>query len=498
MSGAATLETDRLIPENILDAKDRDINKLVKIEDTFATRTSINPTSYPEEFHMLMAYPRGTPVHVTYFYQNLPDIDHQSAMSDLSLVEHHSHKDFTEVRKLEMRFLSQIETEFKEEDNTWNITVEALMYPGKEPHMGDVFLFEVGNNKIIQFSVNNVSPTTYRQGSYYRITAHSAQFATADSLEELRNCVTDVWYFDKHKFFDDGKITLLKHQSYIDLKKLIKYRKELVEVYMNKFYREDFESVADKNGVYDPYLVEYLKNKISLDDYHRRPEQLDTTLIDYDKSIWYKLSTSVAPDVWDDIYTKFEIKSKVTNPFSPTNNRLDNSQYISLVSSDMESDSNNTITSTNTRGMNYDIYGRPNNCNHHCYYCSFLYHHHTDCDVNCNHCPQYHGKKCTYQDDVCEFAKAYMVKLKKNIDLSKPKKLDKYQSYAFSSSFYNGIKEHMNAFELLVYRWLQHEEIYPGEVLEVVGIYRKLTDEQKYYIIPALLAVIDFMIVDMR
>ena len=70
---------------SILEAKDRDVDKLARIEDTFSTRHSVNPVSYPEEFRMLMAYPRGTAVHVTYFFQNLPDIDHQSAMSDLSL-----------------------------------------------------------------------------------------------------------------------------------------------------------------------------------------------------------------------------------------------------------------------------------------------------------------------------------------------------------------------------------------------------------------------------
>ena len=336
---------------SILEAKDRDVDKLARIEDTFSTRHSVNPVSYPEEFRMLMAYPRGTAVHVTYFFQNLPDIDHQSAMSDLSIVEHHGHKDLTEVRKMEMRFLDQIQNEFREDDNSWMLTVEALVYPGREPHMGDIFLFEVGNNKIIQFQVNNVTPTTYRQGSYFRITANSYQFATAQSLESLRNCVTDVYYFDKDKYFDDGRVTLLKHQSYLDLRQLEFLRKTLIETYMNKFYREDFESIAYFDDTYDPYLVEYLKSKISLSDYHRRPEQLDTTLHDYEKSIWYKLANSVCPGYLDDTIFNTTIEFNIANALSPTNNRLDNSNKIVL-------DEESSITGSTITSNNYTL-GKP-------------------------------------------------------------------------------------------------------------------------------------------
>ena len=36
-----------LVPDNILEAKDRDIDKLTRIEDTFTTKHSVNPVSYP-------------------------------------------------------------------------------------------------------------------------------------------------------------------------------------------------------------------------------------------------------------------------------------------------------------------------------------------------------------------------------------------------------------------------------------------------------------------
>lgn len=457
LQNVAVKETNKLVPDNLLEATDRQVDKVSHIEDTFTTRHSVNPVSYPEEFHMLMAYPQGTPIFVTYFFQNLPDEDHESAMSDLSLVEHHGHKDLTEVRKLEIRLLSPIEKNFVEEDNSWDMTLEAIMYPGKDPHMGDIFLVDTGNNKFIQFQVNNVTPTTYRQGSYFRITAHAFSFASDESIDELRNCVTDVYYFDKDKYFADGRITTLTHTSYFNLRKLEKYRKELIEVYMNKFYREDFESVAYFDNTYDPYLVEYLKNKISLDDYPRRPEQLDTTLIDYDRSIWYKFTTSVCPDVWDDIYTFYEFKYAQANPLSPTNNRLDNSYKLTLVESLTSSSDTSTSISSKQRREAWKC-------------------------TCCKPTELYTGKK--YGD---------ITNTDTNTNITPTS-----GSYAFTSAFYSGDESSMDKYELLIYSYITGKEVKIDEAIEIIASYRKLPDEKKYYVIPALIAVVDWLIVVLK
>ena len=462
MQNVAVKETNRLVPDNLLEATDRQVDKLSHIEDTFTTRHSVNPVSYPEEFHMLMAYPQGTPIFVTYFYQNLPDEDHESAMSDLSLVEHHLHKDLTEVRKLEIRLLAPIEKNFVEEDNTWDMTLEAIMYPGRDPHMGDIFLMETGNDKFIQFQVNNVTPTTYRQGSYFRISANATKFATEQSIDQLRNCVSDVYYFDKDKYFADGRVTTLTHTSYFNLRKLEKYRKELIEVYMNKFYREDFESVAYFDDTYDPYLVEFLKNKISLDDYHRRPEQLDTTLINYEKSIWYKLSTSVCPDVWDDIFTFYEFKYYQANPLSPTNNRLDNSFKLTLVESLSGSSDGNNSNNTSSTFKRREAW---------------------KCTC-CKPTELYTGKK--YGD------------ITNTDSSSNNSSVNTSGSYAFTSHFYNGDIEYMDSYELLIYNYITGKEVKIDEAIELIASYRKLPDEKKYYVIPALIAVIDWLIIVLK
>ena len=534
-----------LVPDNILDAKDRDVDKLARIEDTFTTRHSVNPVSYPEEFRKLMAYPRGTAVHVTYFFQNLPDIDHQSAMSDISVIEHHLHKDLTEVRKMEMRFLDQIQNEFREDDNSWSLSVEALVYPGREPHMGDIFLIEVGNNKIIQFQVNNITPTTYRQGSYFRITANSYQFATAQSLETLRNCVTDVYYFDKDKYFDDGRVTLLKHQSYIDLRKLEHLRKSLIETYMNKFYREDFESVAYFDDTYDPYLVEYLKNKISLSDYHRRPEQLDTTLHDYEKSIWYKLANSVCPDYLDDTIFNTTIEFNIANALSPTNNRLDNSNKVAL-------DKENSITGSTIANNNYS-YGKPidnkvytdTNGNFTGTSLANSYvDHSTSTKEHRSTCVAYNrangifrrweesdfislleettGKPISEyinRDTLIDLLKNYGSRLRSIYSYGYHTHCNNCNCYnsnngtsnntstvtnnsnnllPFSLAFFTGNRIDMSQEEELIYDFLHRNEINVEQALKTISNYRRLEDSKKYYVIPALIAVIDYLIIELR
>lgn len=354
LQDAAAKETNKLIPEDILTAQDKNVDALKHIEDTYTTRSALNPQSYPEEFKMLLAYPRGTPVRVTYFFQSHSDIDIKSAPSDLSGLENSVHKDLTEVRNFEIRMLNEIEYDFRDDDNSFNITASALVYPGKTPHMGDVFFFDVGDNKIIVFNVNNVTPTTYRQGTYFQIDANSTFFLTDELADSYRSNVKEVRYFDKRKYLD-GHQSLLSTQSYKDLHTLQLFRQELIEVYMNKFYKEDWESVVRPDNVYDAYLVEFLKNKISLSDYKRRPSQLDTGLLDYDKCIWYKLSSSIVPDILDDIEPYAHTKFFRAKALSPTNNARDNRYCIAIGAGAENEDTQPYVFSLNFYNHQIDL-----------------------------------------------------------------------------------------------------------------------------------------------
>ena len=72
-----------------------------------------------------------------------------------------------------------------------------------------------------------------------------------------------------------------------------------------------------------------------------------------------------------------------------------------------------------------------------------------------------------------------------------------FPAYGFSSYFYYGELTKMDKFERVIYSYLNYLPVKPEELISVLDDYRKLSDSKKYYYLPALLAVIDWTILDL-
>lgn len=352
--GTSVKDNNRITPINGEQASDEDLYQLAHINDSFTTRTSLNPTTYSTEMGMLNAYPEGSQVTVTYFYQNLSEIDIKSAVIDIPDSESILHTDLTEIRNFVIRQLSPFENDYDgEHDNSNTLTFDALFYPGIIPHIGDLIVYGIGDSNYVIFSIKDITPTTYRQGTYHKVTFLSQYYLTDETYSWIKKRVKDIQYFDLRKYLDDGELTFLDSQSYINLKDLEKLRVTLIEFYMNKFYSKTYESVISQDRVYDPYLVQYLKKKIAIKDYKYRPEQLLTSFSDYHRSIWYKLSGSVNMDNWDDIISTYYIKYNKAQALSPTINGLSNEEYV-VLGKDKYNENKSYVFSQNFYQKNID------------------------------------------------------------------------------------------------------------------------------------------------
>lgn len=237
-------------------------------------------------------FPEGSPIIVTYYHQNISQIDIRTAPTDISLLGHPVHKDFTKIMNFEFRLLDQLNSEFNDEDNSFHISGEALFYPGFNPYIGDIFLLDLGDNKIGEFKLNNVTPTSYRQGKYHRVVFEILTYVTAEVLQLLEEGVRDTVYFNKNVYVGEGDYVFLKHESYLQLQELKKKRKELLQFYTNEFYREEWESFVRPDEIYDPYLVEFLRRRFALKDIKVRPSQLNSRIKNYYESVWYLFTNS--------------------------------------------------------------------------------------------------------------------------------------------------------------------------------------------------------------
>ncbi len=212
--------------------------------------------------------------------------------TDISPLAHPVHKDLTKIMNFEMRLLEPLNQNFVEEDNSFDVLGEAVTYPGFVPYIGDQFFLDMGDGKIGEFKINNVTPTSYRQGKYHKVSFEILNYVTPAIVERLDAAVRDTVYFDKNVYVGEGDYTFLKATSYIQLQELKSRHKELIQYYVNRFYNEAWESFLRPDGIYDPYVVEFLRQRLSLRDARVRPSQLYTRLTDYHKSLWYLFTDS--------------------------------------------------------------------------------------------------------------------------------------------------------------------------------------------------------------
>lgn len=448
LQGSSGYETTKILPVDILNATDKDVTHLRHIQDTFTTKTAMNPNIYQEEFRMLAAYPSSSKIRVTYFYQNKAELDTRTTIADLSSMEDYVHHDLTEIRELELSLTSPIEQELNDEDHTVTLSLEGVMYPGFIPHIGDIFFFDVGNSKVAVFTINNVVATTYRQGAYHRFNANSNVFLTDELYDDLKSRTNgSILYFDKRKYLEDGELSLLNSTSFYNLKDLTYLRKELIHYYMNKYYSEVHNSVMRYDNVYDPYLVQYLKKKLSLRDYYRRPEQLLTSLIDYHKSFWWLLTDSVDRGNFSDISTVSSTKYYNAQALHPDTNAIINRNYIVLSDTSSSNNSStynlrNATTNTNTEYSKHRKW--------------------IDCPL------------CT-----C------------NGDNTSP-------NYIFDSSFFDGDFANMSDEESLIYRYMKGMEFDISSAIELMKKFRNLSEENQFYFIPIYIDIVDDLIVKIK
>ena len=280
-----------IIPEDPIMREERILDHQQYIKDTFVNKTSFNPETYAEEFKLLQRYTAGSRIAVTYFLNSTPTAGLQRATTiDPSSVRSPVQTSYTEIKNFEMVVLDRgLQSEFNPDSRETKITGSALLYPGMKPRAGDLFITPIGDAMYGVFQVMDVTRLTYRQGANHKIVFFLREYATDDGVNNIRQSVTTTLWFDTETYLGDAT-TLLEEKSYINLQTLRKIRPVLIRHYYNTFYDRRYGSIFSPEGVFDPYLVQYLIGKISILDSNVRPLQLYPGLLNYENSIWARLT----------------------------------------------------------------------------------------------------------------------------------------------------------------------------------------------------------------
>ena len=282
------IDTPLVLPNNNLASSDRQLSKLATIDDVFTNRTSINPQRFHDEYAMLLGFPDGTPAFVTYFHRNTPGITDRNIRSEIDYHEDNVHVDLTKINQFELRLVEEIQHNPDDEDDSFIMSFTAVTYPGFIPSIGDVFFMDIGDGKVGECKVDDCVRTTYRHGFYHRISVLVSDYLTTEKLNFYRSKVRDEKTFDKLIYFNTD-FTILDDSTFADYEELLSIRKKLVQWYFNRFYVKTARTLVREDGIYDPYVVEYMGYKASMTETNYRPTQLFPRLPNYESSIWYLL-----------------------------------------------------------------------------------------------------------------------------------------------------------------------------------------------------------------
>lgn len=407
---------------------------------------------------MLLAYPKGFPLKTTYFHRLHPNIDNRSFIVSIDMTEDLIHEDLLMIKNLEMVLESSLQYELLQEDKTAQLTGTAIMYPGLEPYEGDMFYLEVGNNNFVLFIIQGIVPTTYRQERYYRVSFTAYNTLDKATFERVQSAVTETCYFEKKKYFGESELTFLSTESYEQLKTLDHFRKAIGQDIVNFFYDRDNASFFRPDGVYDPYIVEFLRSKLSVLENKVRACQLVVPLRDLYRTIWYKFLDAENRHDFTDLWRYVFKLNNIPQYYSVSFNGLTGKDYLVIVQNQGDAGG---ISNT---GNGYGGCGCPRKP-------TLI----RDLTIRNDHTWQHQG----IED----------YKWKSNCPSNDPTE----DTYIFSASFYDGhIDSASDPLEEMVFDYLTKNLINIKKVIDLVSKYRKLgRDVNAYYRLPIYLELID-------
>lgn len=293
LADLSSRQSNLLSEKNITDAN----------KDSFINRTALSPSRYSGIYDSLLKYTEGIPIVVDYFKRNISYIEKRSAEVTFSLERSDVEYSFTHIHHMEMKLKDQLDIQYDPETTETTIEGSGLIYPGIEPNIGDLFLFELPDNLIGVFVINNVIRLSIQQGSHNEIVFHLLQFLDTDIQDKINANIVEHLYFSKQKYLSND-VTLLKDVSYNHLKALSDYKKKILKLYMSRTYNESLMSISyldDTTCIYDPLVVEFLNYSISVKDKNRNIDQLVGNLSDrnFNTSLWQGIISKNIFDIRD-------------------------------------------------------------------------------------------------------------------------------------------------------------------------------------------------------
>lgn len=324
------------IPPNVdvtLTEVKSDIEKLAvepHINESFSHKSTYNPITSLSTVAALLAYPSSTTIVVTWYTKNTGEINTRTAETDFALVLGLT-QNYTKIVNFEFRMAAQgLTYAFNQETNVSTYTGVGYVYSKFDAMIGDVFLYQIDTGNLGLFKITNKVPLSIHRDTLHEVEFELILFPTISQLNELNSYVDRTAHFFKDTFFN-GDVGLVYDETY-QLLSFIHQKKEiLLTYYMDLFYDDIYlKSFVRPDGIYDPYLVEFMHSFINFNQMEHYPKKLLSEYPNQNKNIFvyllsfHKLIKSLIPNRY--VVTVKEYSHRDTDI-----NALINRQYVQIT-----------------------------------------------------------------------------------------------------------------------------------------------------------------------
>ena len=433
-----------------------DLTNYPIVNNPATDNVALDTTTYPQATGALLGYASGHRVRVTYFQQLTLGSQERTNVADYLNEINMVNVAYARINNFEITLQNAFNFDYSDEKGNANLEGRALIYPHFMPLIGDIFLYPVGEGKLMMLRVSECVPLSWRNEHYTQISFYSFSYASTAKLAELQASTRYTYWFDKTSYLFNGA-TLLEESYYRDLRDLRTFRPVLVQYYYRKFFNEGLNTYVRPDGLYDPYVTEYMAGMCSVisGEVSKRPMQLyRDVFMKYDNTIWRRLldphTTSIedlSPFYTVDLFTTYA-NSIMVSPL------IDRSFLKSITREEADPYFNKDSALTN---LSYPLSVNPTPLS----------------NPNCSQNPL--PAVTTYPF----------------FNGGQP-----FGYYVFTDNFYNGNIENMTPFELLVWNTIRTKQLPDSGSLLTLYIrqYLNLSPMDAFYHIPIYLRLIDMCV----
>lgn len=285
-----TPSTPNDIPNDIPNSQSDVLPHMPFISDSNLNKFAIDTTQYADVTKSLVGFMRGKRILVTYYrLLNREGVNNRTNIADLPTERNVIDAEYQKILNLEITLPKEFEFTANNAQANMSIKGQAQFYPNMNPNIGDIFLTGAGDGRIGVFRISSVTPMSWRTDRTYIVDFLLQEFLTPEISAVLEGSVTTTSVFSKENYLG-GTAALLSEQTYLQLLKIKETRSNLCRLYHQKFFDKNLCSYLRPDGLYDPWIVQFMANKITMDDIPIRPKNLLGQKPEiYQKTLWGRL-----------------------------------------------------------------------------------------------------------------------------------------------------------------------------------------------------------------